>query len=390
MITREELRQLAKVDCPGNSAVTFYFQPQTPQNKSHREEQIQVKDLVRDAMRRAEKNGNKASLRADLKRIQDLSEQLHGNHARGKAVFACMEKGIWREFNLPKQLKRTQLYVGDKFHLRPLAAVAASAPRCCVALVDRERGRLLELWMDEISERDEVVDPLPRVGRSDGFGGYDAGHNERHYENSAMRHFKNVAQRLRELNTANAYDAFIVGCREDVWPQLETHLHTYVRQKMLGRFTIDPAIATADQVREQARRILEERSASERQGLIREVLGGAQRNGRGKVGLRGVLEALERGEVQTLLFGEAFYAQGSECVNCRHLDSNIVDNCPACGQRINELQDITDAILRRALDTNIDVVYVGPDPEFEKAGKIGALLRFRADQATPGKLAGYS
>ncbi|MFZ3211141.1 MAG: hypothetical protein WA188_06460, partial [Terriglobales bacterium] len=133
---------------------------------------------------------------------------------------------------------------------------------------------------------------------------------------------------------------------------------------------------------------LEERNASEREALIREVMGGAQRNGRGKVGLRGVLGALEQGEVQTLLFGEAFYAPGSECGNCGHLDSNLVDTCPACGKNTRELEDLTDAILRRALDGNIAVIYVGPDPEFEKAGKIGALLRFRADQAKSGKVAG--
>jgi peptide chain release factor subunit 1 len=388
MITREELRRLAQVDSPENSAVTFYFQPQTPQNKSHREEQIQVKDLVRDALRRSEKNGNNPSVRSDLKRILELAEQLHGNHARGKAVFACSAKGIWREFNLPKRLKRTQLYVAHRFHLRPLAAVAASAPRCCVALIDRERARLFELWMDEVREQAEIVDPLPRTGRSSGFGGYDAGHIERHVENYAMRHFKNVAQRLQELHSARGCDSFVVGCREDVWPQLEPHLHTYVRQKLLGRFGSDPAVATPDQVREQAQRILEERNASERQALIREVMGSAQRNGRGKVGLRAVLEALEQGEVQTLLFGEAFYASGSECGNCGHLDSNLVDTCPACGQSTRELEDVTDAILRRALDGNIAVVYIGPDPEFEKAGKIGALLRFRSDQAKPGKIAG--
>ena len=388
MINREELRQLAQVDSPENSAVTFYFQPQTPQNKSHREEQIQVKDLVRDALRRAEKNGNNSGLRGDLKRIQELAGQLHGNHARGKAVFACSAKGIWREFDLPKHLKRTQLYVANRFHLRPLAAVAASAPRCCVALIDRERARLFELWMDEVREQAEIVDPLPRTGRTDGFAGYDAGHNERHVDNHAMKHFKNVSQRLQELHSAHGCDSFIVGCREEVWPQLEPHLHTYIRQKMLGRFSIDPVVAAAEQVREQAQRILEERNASERQALIREVLGGAQRNGRGKVGLRGVLEALEQGEVQTLLFGEAFYASGSECANCGHLDSNVVETCPACGQSTCELDDVTDAVLRRALDGNIAVVYIGPDPEFEKAGKIGALLRFRADQGKAGKIAG--
>jgi len=388
MITREELRQLAKLDATENLAVTFYFQPQTPQNKSHREEQIQVKDLVRDALRRSEKNGNNPSVRSDLKRILELAEQLHGNHARGKAVFACSAKGIWREFDLPKRLKKTQLYVANRFHLRPLAAVAASAPRCCVAVVDRERARLFELWMDEVREQAEIVDPLPRTGRSSGPGGYDAGHVERHVENSAMRHFKNVAQRLQELHSTHACDSFVVGCREDIWPQLEPHLHTYVRQKLMGRFCIEPAGATVDQGREQGQRFLEERSTSERQALIREVLGGAQRNGRGKVGLRGVLEALEQGEVQTLLFGEAFYASGSECSNCGHLDSNVVETCPACGQSTRELDDVTDAVLRRALDGNIAVVYIGADAEFEKAGKIGALLRFRADQAKTGKIAG--
>jgi peptide chain release factor subunit 1 len=388
MITREELRQLAQLDSPENSAVTFYFQPQTPQNKSHREEQIQVKDLVREALRRAEKNGNNPVVRADLKRIMELAEQLHGNHARGKAVFACSAQGVWREFDLPKRLKRTQLYVANRFRLRPLAAVAASAPRCCVALIDRERARLFELWMGEIHEQAAIVDPLPRTGRSDGFAGYDAGHNQRHVGNHAMKHFKNVSQRLQELHNARGCDSFMVGCREEVWPQLEPHLHTYVRQKMLGRFSIDPAVATAEQVREQAQRLLEERNASERQALIREVMGSAQRNGRGKVGLRGVLEALEQGEAQTLLFGEAFYAPGSECSHCGHLDSNLLDKCPACGQSMRELEDVTDAILRRALDGNIAVVYIGPDPEFEKAGKIGALLRFRADQAKAGKIAG--
>ena len=62
--------------------------------------------------------------------------------------------------------------------------------------------------------------------------------------------------------------------------------------------------------------------------------------------------------------------------------------CPACGKTMRELEDVTDAILRRSLDGNIAVVYIGADSEFEKAGKIGALLRFRADQAKSGKMAG--
>ena len=51
MITREEIRRLAQVQSTEGGAISFYFQPQTPQNKSHREEAILVKDLVRDALR---------------------------------------------------------------------------------------------------------------------------------------------------------------------------------------------------------------------------------------------------------------------------------------------------------------------------------------------------
>lgn len=387
MLTREELRQLAQVESPESSAVTFYFQPQTPQNKSHREEAIQAKELVREALRKVERNGSAASVRADLKRILELAEQLHGNHARGKAVFACNALGIWRGFDLPSRLRRTQLYVNRRFHLRPLAAVAASFPRCCVALIDREKARLFNMWMGEINEQTGIFTAIPRRGRSDGFAGYDAGHAERHADNEAMRHFKYVSERLQEIHAREDCGAFIIGCRDDIWPQLEPHLHPYIKQKLLGRLAIDPAKATLEEVREQAQRIVDQREAAHVQSLLREVLGGAQRDGRGKVGLGHVLESLERGEVQALLFGRAFFAPAVECRHCGHLDTRMVKKCAACGRETEEVEDVADAIIRRAIDRGIEVVWVGDDPEFDKAGKIGALLRFRADQNTARKAA---
>ena len=101
MITREEIRQLAQFESPAGCAISFYFQPQTPQNKSHREEAIMVKDLVRDVLRKAERNGNQPALREDLEKILTIAEGLHGNHSRGKAIFACREQGIWRELDIP-------------------------------------------------------------------------------------------------------------------------------------------------------------------------------------------------------------------------------------------------------------------------------------------------
>jgi hypothetical protein len=41
----------------------------------------------------------------------------------------------------------------------------------------------------------------------------------------------------------------------------------------------------------------------------------------------------------------------------------------------------------RALTSGYEIRFIEDDPDFEKAGGIGALLRFRADQNTPEKLA---
>ncbi|PYX61578.1 MAG: hypothetical protein DMG74_22385, partial [Acidobacteria bacterium] len=131
MITREDVRELAQFQCnkQESCALSFYFQPRTPQNKSHREEIILAKDLVRNALRESEKNGKNGCTREDLNRILDLAGKMHGNPARAKAIFACSAENMWREFDLPPQLPGTQLFVNRRFHLKPLGPLLGAQPR---------------------------------------------------------------------------------------------------------------------------------------------------------------------------------------------------------------------------------------------------------------------
>src|SRR5215471_4928146 len=153
MITREQIRQLAQVESPEGCAISFYFQPQTPKNKSHREEAILVKDLVRESIRKAERNGNQPALREDLARILQIAEGLHGNHSRGKVIFACREQGLWQEFDVPPRLGRSQITVNSRFHLRPLVEAHSGSPRTCIALVNRKKARIFELQEGEIAQK---------------------------------------------------------------------------------------------------------------------------------------------------------------------------------------------------------------------------------------------
>jgi len=384
MITREEIRELAQFRTTGEqgSALSFYFEPRTPQNKSHREETILAKDLVRKALREAEKNGNNGSTRADLNRILEMAENLHGNQARARAVFACSSQNFWREFDLPSQLPGTQLFVNRQFHLKPLALLLGAQPRLSIALVDRQKARFFDLRLDELKEREGMFrTPPARQGRSDGYAGYDGGHAQRRVNDETLHHFKGVAEHLSTALEKNLYEKLIIGCHETSWHELESQLHPYARKRLLGHFPAELSRITNEQIREQASRILHESLAQRCKELAREAISQAKSNARGVTGLRRVLRSLELGEIQTLLIGDKFSHLAVECTSCGHLDAHMVRNCSACGRETREIEDVTEAIIPAAIRRDIELFYVKDDPDFDRAGNIAALLRFRADQS---------
>ena len=380
MITRDDIRELANFRSPEACAVTFYYQPQTPPNKSHREEVIMVKDMIRCALRDADKHGKNGSTRIDLEKISNMVDPLHGGSGKAKAIFACGNQGFWREFDIPAQLLKPKIAVSQRFHLKPLAAVLDAEQRACIVLADRTKARVFELMNDDIAEKEDFINELTRRGKSEGWGGYDAGHAERKVMNETAQHFKLVADRIEQYFERGGCDRLLIGCRDDVWSEIEPHLQSSARQHLAGRFRVDPKVASPEQVKQMAREKLADYRNHWKQSLVRDVIGEAHRNGRGAIGLRRVLRSLEQGEVLTLLLGSNFRAAGVKCYNCGHMDLHVTPTCAVCGKENTELEDIGDAIVGHAIRTGVELTYIHDDEEFDRIGRIAALLRFRADQ----------
>jgi peptide subunit release factor 1 (eRF1) len=380
MITREEIRELAQFQPNGKDAclLSFYFQPHTPRDKSHREDAILAKDLVRQALREAQKEGKNGCARADLDRILAIAENLRGNQARAKAIFACGANNFWREFDLPPQLPGTQVFVNRRFHLKPLALLLGAQPAVSVAVVDLQRARLFDLRLDELHEREGWFRALPRR-RSDGFAGYDGGHVERHLANEAMHHFKAVADHLMADAEKGVYQKLVVGCLDTNWSEFESHLHPYVKQRLIGHFSGDVPSAREDVIQQRGVSLLLEWQTQRRADMLREALDQARANGRGATGLRRVLRSLEQGEIQTLFLGENYAARAVECTNCGYIDAHVVTFCSVCGHPTREMDDVCEALIPKAIRQDLELFYVN-DPELDRVGNIAALLRFRADQ----------
>jgi len=67
------LKQLSSIHSAKSTAISFYYFPQTPRNKAHREDAILIKDLLRDTRKRLEAKGKRAAL-PELERISSTAE----------------------------------------------------------------------------------------------------------------------------------------------------------------------------------------------------------------------------------------------------------------------------------------------------------------------------
>jgi peptide chain release factor subunit 1 len=389
MITRDELRELATFYADENSGaagLSFYFQPVTPQDRSHRNQSILAKDVIKEAQKEVVAKGKNGPVHADLNRILEVAGRLSG-HARGHAVFACSARNFWKEFDLPPRLGATRISIQPRFQLKPLAALLGAQPSLCVVAVDRQRARLFDLRLDELHERADIVHTLSRNSSKYGYNGYDAGHAERRVAEEASQHFKSVSEWLLTNLEAARWEKLIVCCQDSNWSEFESHLHPYVRQRLIGRFSEDVASVTNEEIRDRANAIvdgwIEERGRSKSE----EAIEMAKANGCGVTGLRRVLRALETGEVQSLFMADNYSAHAVECPHCGHLDAHTVSSCVACGHATRELADVSEAIIPIAIRRDIELFYLKDHESLDRAGNIAALLRFRSDQNRTGQIA---
>jgi len=384
MMTKNEIRELASFqvdEAKGACTLSFYFQPDPPQDRSHRREAIVAKDVVKQALKSAAASGKNGSLHADLDRVLEVATNLRGN-SRGRAVFACSAQNFWREYELPPHLGGTQIYLQPRFHLKPLAALLGAQPALCVAMVDRQRARIFDLRLDDLRERGAIVHMLSRNASSYGYNGYEGGHAERRVSEEALQHFKSVSERLRTDFEKGIWERLIVGCQDANWPEFEAHLHPYVKQRLIGRFSADVASVSNEEIRDHAGAVLNRWITERATGKASEAVDFAKSNGRGVTGLRRVLRALETGEVQTIFLADNYSARAVECSHCGHLDAHVVALCVACGSPTRELADVSDAIIPIAIRRDIELFYLKEHSDLDSAGNIAALLRFRSDQRT--------
>jgi hypothetical protein len=383
-IPLDELKELAGFWTDKGDALSMYLQVQTPSELAHREEPILAKEKIQQAL--GTLHGTGAADRADIQRALETVAAMKGNSGRAKVLFSCAGQKLWREYDIPGEFA-TRVDVGSAFTLAPLIAQQEGRRRYCIALADRNRARLLLLEAGEISEHSQVLDEDKDKIRTT--GARKSVHLERRKEEDARRHFSFLADHLLHFYEHKDYDSLLIGCRDDIWPQIEAELHPDLRRILAGRFAIDPGLATREEIQEKAQALVDAKDRREERALVDKTVGAAAANGLGAVGLEAVIDALEKREVRTLLWpnGNRQSRRGASlCESCGHLEAEDLHACTLCGARMRRFAYSEEALLRHALNRSIEVRMMQtaklPPPD-----EIAAWLRFRADISTAQALA---
>jgi len=195
MMTRDEIRELAAFqadETKGACALSFYFQPDPPQDRSHRREANRRQRYCETGPERAPlpapKNG--ALHGRPRSRPRSGHEPARQRPGKGRLRLASAQN-FWKEYELPPQLGGTHIYLQPRFQLKPLAALLGAQPALCVAVVDRQPCPYLRPAARRPARtRSHCPHALAQTDRATASTGYEAGHAERRVSEEALQHFQ--------------------------------------------------------------------------------------------------------------------------------------------------------------------------------------------------------
>jgi peptide subunit release factor 1 (eRF1) len=378
MITRTEIEQLTRYEDVEAPIISFYMDI----DKGRPDEakwSIRLKNLLNEVENRRSEwpDAQWSSISEDMERIRLFVRDQRVAGARGIAVFASSAGDIWHTYAFPNRVGN-DIRVGHSAHVRPLFRMLDRYQPQCVALVSQDQARIFLLHGDHgetIELRDEVASDVPRAHDQ---GGWAQARLQRHHADAVRHHLQVAADLVFNLFQEVQFERLLIGGTDTVASEFESRLHAYVRDRLVGTFNV-PTSASPKTVQDRVRPILRALDGQRQYDVVTRLEAEVAQRDMGVAGLNDTLDALRQGQVMTLVIEEGYRAPGQRCEDCSSLVVDAGEQCPHCGGKLVEVEDIVSAMVEQALEQNAEVRIVGTPAamsRLEKLGHVGALLRF--------------
>jgi peptide chain release factor subunit 1 len=368
MLTERDLRELIDFR-PGHPVLSVYLSadPAAGTSEAHK---LRLRQMLKDLP------GNPAS---DIEAVERFVHYEYDWSGRGLAAFSCQAKGFFRAYPLfvPLRSRARQM---ERPYVKPLADLLDRYGGFGVALVDRQGARLFHFHMGELREQEGTLGTSVRKTKqgggstATGMRGGAAGQT-RHAEEVADRNLREASRFAAKFFKDARVRRILVGGTEETVAQFLGLLPKTWQSLVVGSFPMDMNAGQAE-VLERSMGLVARRDREREGQLVQGLITAAAKGREGVIGLDETLAAVHDGRTQTLIISDGYRAPGYRCAGCAYLTTQSLERCPFCGQAFDEIEDAVESVVRRVLLDGGDVEVVHGDPALDKAGRIGALLRY--------------
>jgi len=318
-------------------------------------------------------------LPADVQAITHYFNDEFNWVGRGVAVFSCAPQKMFKTFSLAIPVNDLTA-VGNRPVVKPLIDLLDDYGGYGVVLVDKQGARLFYFHLGELREQEgvmgEVVKHVKRGGASTfpGRMGGVAGRT-RHAEELVDRNIKDIAEFAAHFFEQNNVRRVIIGGTDETVNQFQNALPKFWQALVVGTFAMGMT-ASQSEVLAKAMQIGHEKQIVHERKKVNELITQAAKGANASVGLEKVLQDVHQGKVQTLIMNEKLHSEGHTCPSCGWITSLQRNTCKTCGTKMDKVADIVDTAVGIVWRQGGSVVVTQENEILEKAGNIGAMLRY--------------
>lgn len=362
MIDQQELQSLIEFTSETPPILSLYLDVDSTR-RTKEEYRLTLRNLLKQA-------GGKVSDK-DVQAVERFFDFEYDGTARGVIIFSCQERGLWRLFTVPVPIE-DRLVVARRPYITPLQDILDEYGRYGVVLVDKEGSRL---FLFNLGELQEVHGTLGGALKRHKQGGWSAKRLQRKADEIAYQNLKEAAEATKAFCDTHRCERLIVAGTDETVKAFRGMLPKAMQDKIVGEMSMDMG-ASEVEVRNKTMEIIRAHAREEEANLVQRMITAAAKGEAGVIGLADTLHALQEERVHILLVAEGFEASGARCPHCGYLSAQPIPTCPYCSATMRASDHVVDAAVRLAIEQGVTVKIVAGNEELEKAGHIGAILRY--------------
>lgn len=381
MEMRNEIRKLARIEEGPYPFFSLYLNTRWDSEQQRERIRLFVKNQLKKVIDRIrEKEDWQKAYPEDQEQIERFVEGLvrrsHDEGIDGIAIFSCSAANTFLTYPSIMPFEN-EFFLSGLPVLRPLVRLSSQYQDTLAVMVETDSAKLFEISLEGLLAESSIESYVP--GRHDQ-GGWAQMRYQRHIRDHMNKHHKEVSEQLTDLFDTGKWKRVVLIGQDRTLANFKSFLPERVKQQITDAFSMDFSEERSRVLRRIFERLFE-REKEEASRQIEELKEKASHRGRAAFGLDGTLEALNKGQIQTLYLLASFSLPGESCARCGslvliHPMGHPSASCPFCKGDTREI-DLGEAMTRSVLRQDGEVKWVEENLALKEKEGVGASLRFR-------------